>query len=352
LTLRFVRDAQSPRVVFGAGSLTKLPEELDLLSASRAIIVATPGRVKLANGIASLLGERAAGIFSGARVHVPVAVAAEAEALATKLNADSIIAVGGGSAIGAAKAVALHTGLPVVAIPTTYSGSEMTQVWGLSDASGKRTGRDPRVMARTVIYDPELTLDLPIEVSVASAFNAMAHCVESLYAADATPLTSMTSVLALQLFPPSLRLMVTDAGSIPAREDALYGAMLAGMALDSTRMGVHHKICHVLGGSFGLPHAETHAVVLPHSAAYNRESAAAEMAVIAASIGADHAPEGLYDLAAELGAPMSLAGLGMREEDLDRAAELAVEKPYPNPRPVTLDSVRGLLDNAYHGRRP
>jgi maleylacetate reductase len=207
-------------------------------------------------------------------------------------------------------------------------------------------------MPGLVIYDPELTLELPIGVSVASAFNAMAHCVESLYAGDATPLTSMISVLALQLFPPSLRLIVGDRRSVPAREDALYSAMLAGMALASTQMGVHHKVCHVLGGSFGLPHAETHAVVLPHSAAYNRESAPAEMEVIAASIEADDAPGGLYDLARELGAPRSLADLGMREKDLDRAAELAVEKPYPNPRPVTREEVRELLQNAYRGKKP
>lgn len=316
------------------------------------MIIATPGRVELANAIALLLGEKVAGKFLSAQVHVPAEVAAEAEALAMRLSADSIISVGGGSATGVAKAVALSTGLPVVAIPTTYSGSEMTPVWGLSDDSGKRTGRDPRATPRTVIYDPELTLDLPTQVSVASAFNAMAHCVESLYAADATPLASMTSVLALQLFPPSLRRILADKRSVAAREDALYGAMLAGMALASTEMGVHHKVCHVLGGSFGLPHAETHAVVLPHSAAYNRESAPAEMEVIAASIEADDAPGGLYDLARELGAAMSLTELGMREKDLDRAAELAVEKPYPNPRAVTREGVRKLLENAYRGNKP
>jgi maleylacetate reductase len=350
--VRFVHDAQSPRVVFGAGSLKELPSELDRLGVSRALIIATPGRSDLANAIASLLGKRLAEKFSSARPHVPSDVIAEAESLAARVSADSLVAVGGGSSIGVAKAVALAIGLPIVAIPTTYSGSEMTPIWGLSDESGKRTGRDSRVMPGLVIYDPELTLELPIGVSVASAFNAMAHCVESLYAGDATPLTSMIAVLALQLFPPSLRLIVGDGRSVPAREDALYSAMLAGMALASTQMGVHHKVCHVLGGSFGLPHAETHAVVLPHSAAYNRESAPAEMEVIAASIEADDAPPGLYDLARQLGAPMSLAELGMREEDLDRAADLAAEKPYPNPRPVTREGVRDLLENAYHGKKP
>ncbi|HEY8165333.1 MAG TPA: maleylacetate reductase [Gemmatimonadaceae bacterium] len=350
--MRFVHDSVSPRVVFGCGSISQVPAEIELLGCSRSLIIATPGRARFVAEIETLLGARAAAKFLSARVHVPADVAAEAEILATVVKADSVVAVGGGSAIGVAKAVALKTGAPIIAIPTTYSGSEMTPVWGLSDESGKRTGRDPRVMPRVVIYDPDLTVDLPIEVSVPSAFNAMAHCVEALYAPDAQPLTSMMAVLALQLFPPALRRIASAPRDANSREDALYAAMLAGKALASSEMGVHHKICHVLGGSFGLPHAQTHMVVLPHAAAFNRHAAAAEMEVIAASIGADDAPQGLYDLARELGAPMSLSALGMEEADLDRAAELVVEKPYPNPRPVTREAVRELLDNAFHGRSP
>jgi maleylacetate reductase len=338
--------------VFGAGSLNELAGELDHLGVSQVLIVATPGRAGLAGQIESLLGDRLAGKFLSARVHVPADVAAEAESLASRVSADSLVTIGGGSAIGVAKAIALQTGLPIVAIPTTYSGSEMTPVWGLSDEAGKRTGRDARAMPRVVIYDPQLSLDLPLGTSVASAFNAMAHCVESLYAADATPLTTMMSVLALQLFPPAMRRIAADQHSVNAREDAMYSGMLAGMALAATQMGVHHKICHVLGGSFGLSHAGSHAVMLPYSAAYNREAATVEMDIIAASIDANDAPQGLYDLARELGAPASLASLGMRESDLDRVAEIAVEKPYPNPRPVTFEGVRELLGNAYSGRRP
>jgi maleylacetate reductase len=350
--LQFIHDAPSPRVVFGAGSLKKLGGELDLLGGRRAMIVATPGRTELVSEIASSLGDRVGARFLSARVHVPAAIAADARALAAKIDADALISVGGGSAIGVAKAVAHSTGLPIIAIPTTYSGSEMTPVWGLSDEAGKRTGRDARVIPRVVIYDPELTLDLPVRVSIASGFNAVAHCVESLYAPDATPLTTMSSVLALQLFPSALRSIAANTRVAHSREDALYASMLAGMALGSTQMGVHHQICHVLGGSFGLPHAETHTVILPHSAAFNREAASVEMEVIAASIDVEDTPQGLFDLAQELGATMSLAELGMREEDLDRAAEVVVEKPYPNPRPVTLEGVRELLDNAFYGRRP
>ncbi len=350
--MRFVHDGQSPRVVFGAGSVKELPSEIDRLGVSRALIVATPGRGELVGRIESLIGHRAGGKFLGAQVHVPADVATEAESLAKRVRADSIISVGGGSAIGAAKAVALDTTFPIIAIATTYSGSEMTPIWGLSNHSGKRTGRDSRVMPRVVIYDPELTLDLPVAVSVASGFNALAHCMESLYASNATPLTSMTAVLGFEIVPSALRRIVADPRSTDAREDALYGAMLAGQALAATQMGIHHKVCHVLAGSFGLPHADAHAVLLPHSAAFNRDAAPAEMDVIAAAVGADDAPGGLFDLGVELGAPRSLAALGMREADLDRAAELVVEKPYANPRTVTREGVRAMLENAFRGERP
>jgi maleylacetate reductase len=350
--LQFIHDAPSPRVVFGAGSVNMLGAELDLLDGRRAMIVATPGRIATVRQLAASLGDRVAGDFASAKVHVPAEIAGEARELAAKIGADTLIAVGGGSAIGVAKAVALSTGLPIIAIPTTYSGSEMTPEWGLSDESGKTTGRDQRVLPRVVIYDPELTYDLPARVSVTSGLNAMAHCVEALYAPDGTPLTTMTAVLGLQLFPAALRSIAADSHNKHAREDAMYSSMLAGSALASAQMGIHHKLCHVLGGSFGLPHADAHAVILPHAAEYNRDAAPTEMEVIGACIDADDAPQGLFDLAQELGAPMTLAELGMKEEDLDRAAQLTTEKPYPNPQPVTLEGVRELLDNAFVGRRP
>lgn len=344
-------DARAP----GTPARVALARELGALGARRALIVTTPGRSPTAHRMAEALRERCAGVLATAAAHVPIEIAREARGEARRVDADWIVAVGGGSAIGLAKAVALDQVVRVAAVPTTYAGSEMTDIHGITEGDRKVTGRDDRVRPRLVIYDPALTVDLPVDVSITSGLNAMAHAVEALYAPGVDPLTCMAAEEAIRLLAGGLGALGNAPRDLEVRGELLYAAHLAGTCLASARMGLHHKLCHVLGGSLGLPHAATHAVLLPHVVELNREAAAPAIARVARALGhdrADQAAGALHDLMARVGAPMDLRGLGLALEDLDRAAAIATEAPYPNPRPVDRSVIRGLLDDAFHGRRP
>lgn len=348
----FTYEALPVRVVFGAGALTQLAEEAARLALSRALVVSTPGQRTLGERVATLLGESSSGLHAEARMHVPTEVAAAGVDAAKAAKADGLVAVGGGSAVGLGKIVARDTGLPLLAVPTTYSGSEMTAIWGLTEDGVKTTGRDPKVLPKTVLYDPELTFALPTGVSATSGMNAIAHAVEALYAPDANPITSLMAEQAIAALARGLPAVVAEPDDVTARSDALYGAWLSGVALSTVGMALHHKLCHTLGGTFDLPHAQVHTVVLPHVARYNAAAAPDAMTRTAKALEADEAPAGLFDLAQSLGAPTALKDIGMLEGDLDKAADLATAKPYPNPAPVTRESIRALLDDAFHGRRP
>jgi len=344
-------DDMDPRVVFGVGSVTRLAAELDARGFDRPLVVTTPGRVAALAPVLASIGTRSAGVCDRAALHVPIDRVRAAVADVDRLAPDSLLAVGGGSAIGLAKAIALERRLPIVAVPTTYAGSEMTSIWGLTDGDAKRTGRDPSVKPRLVVYDPNLTLSLPPNVSAASGMNAMAHAVEALYAAGASAQAVDAADQALRSLARALPAIAAHPGDLEARTLALEGARAAGLALDQAAMGLHHKMCHVLGGSFGLPHAETHAVVLPHVVAFNAPAAPVAMARVAAALGADDAAAALADLGRALGLPTSLAALGFRDTDVDRAAELVTASAYANPRPATRDDVRALLRRALRAQQ-
>jgi maleylacetate reductase len=352
----FVWTPLRTRVVFGAGALARLPDEVDALGVRRVLVLCTPGQQALAQRAAALLGARSVGVFAGARMHVPIESAHEARAQAQALLADGAVAIGGGSTTGLAKAIALESGLAIVAVPTTYAGSEVTPIYGLTDAGVKKTGRDARVLPRTVIYDPELTLGLPRATTVASAFNAMAHAVEGLYAPDGNPVTALMAEEGIRALAAALPALCADGRDLAARGDALYGAWLCGSVLGQVSMGLHHKLCHTLGGSFSLPHAELHAVLLPHALAYNAAAAPQAMARIAAALGGNvvpgQVPRALQALAQRLGAPLSLREIGMPAQGLGAAAEQAVQAAYPNPRPLQRDALRALLQRAFDGAAP
>lgn len=346
---RFVSEAGASRVVFGNGTFAQLPDELELLGCDRAVLISTPGRGTLADRARDMLGPRFAARFDDAVVHVPNHVADTARNVALAVRADCLIAFGGGSAIGVAKAVALATGIPIVAIPTTYSGSEMTPIWGRTSNGQKQTGRDATVQPRVVIYDPELTLSLPAAVAAASGMNAIAHCIEALYATDATTASTEAATRGIVLLSRSLPTVVAEPENLSARSEALEGAWLAGSALGSVQMALHHKLCHTLGGAFNLPHAETHAVLIPYTAAFNRPAAPEAMKLAANALDASDAPVALLELERRIGTPLSLEAIGMREVDIDHAADLAVERQYPNPRPITKTDIRELLAAAFRG---
>lgn len=347
----FVYNAPAMRVVFGAGSVAELAKEVDRLGAKRALLLATPGRTAMVKSVADPLGIRVAGVFDRVVMHTPLELAEEARRLAASVQADCCVVVGGGSTIGFGKAIALTSALPLLAVPTTYSGSEMTTIWGISEGGAKKTGRDPKVLPKTVIYDPALTLDLPPHVSAASGMNAMAHCVEALYAHDGNPIVSMMAEEGIRALASALPRVMENPKDIDARSDALYGAWLAGCTISTTSIALHHKLCHVLGGSFNLPHAETHSIVLPHAVRYN-ESAAEAMRRIERALGKRDAAAAIYDLEKKLRLPLRLADIGMKEQDLERAARIAADTPYPNPRKVEYAPVLELLRHAYEGVRP
>ncbi|MEP7351909.1 MAG: maleylacetate reductase [Acidobacteriota bacterium] len=353
--LAFHYQALPSRVVFGPGALQQLPLEIERLGATRALVLCTPNQRDSAEQIVALLKDRAAGIFDQAVMHVPIESAEAARAKARLTGADCCVAIGGGSTTGLAKAIALTSELPILAIPTTYAGSEMTPIWGLTEAGMKKTGRDLRVLPRTVIYDPDLTLTLPPAMSVTSGINAMAHCVEALYAPDANPITSLMAEDAIRAISTSLPKIVQNPSDPEARAQALYGAWLGGSVLGTVGMALHHKLCHTLGGSFGLPHAETHTVILPHALAYNAPAVPDAIKRLSSALQLSpsiSAAQGIFDLAQRLGAPISLEQLGMLRKDLDSAAALATLNPYFNPRRITCDGIRGLLEDAFTGRRP
>ena len=347
----FVYNAPAMRVVFGAGSVAELAKEVDRLGAKRALLLATPGRTAMVKSVADPLGIRVAGVFDRVVMHTPLELAEEARRLAASVQADCCVVVGGGSTIGFGKAIALTSALPLLAVPTTYSGSEMTTIWGISEGGAKKTGRDPKVLPKTVIYDPALTLDLSPHVSAASGMNAMAHCVEALYAHDGNPIVSMMAEEGIRALASALPRVMENPKDIDARSNALYGAWLAGCTISTTSIALHHKLCHVLGGSFNLPHAETHSIVLPHVVRYN-ESAAEAMRRIERALGKRDAAAAIYDLEKKLRLPLRLADIGMKEQDLERAARIAADAPYPNPRKVEYAPVLELLRHAYKGLRP
>jgi maleylacetate reductase len=340
------------RVVFGLGTLAQAGDEIRRLGRSRALVLSTRGHAPAAERLAAELGPLATGVFAGAVMHTPVEATEVALAAYAAAGADCVVALGGGSTIGLGKAIAVRTGADQVAVPTTYAGSEMTDILGETAEGRKTTRRDPAIRPETVIYDVALTLDLPAGLTATSGLNALAHAVEALYAPDRNPVLTLMAGAAVEALGAALPALADDPRDLAARGRALCGAWLCGSALGGTTMGLHHKLCHVLGGSFGLPHAETHAVILPHAAAYNAEAAGELLAPVTAALGGASPGAALGALARRIGAPRSLRELGLAEGDLDRAAEIAVEGPYRNPRPFDRAAVRRLLAAAWAGEPP
>ena len=343
--MNFAYTTHEVRVVFGASSLAALPAELDRCGLGKIMLLTTPGRAAGRAGIVSLLGARMAGEFTGARLHVPVDVVREAREALDRARPESLLAFGGGSAIGLGKALAHETKLPLAAIATTYSGSEMTAIWGNSDGQVKRTFRNTEVAPRLVLYDPDLTHGLSAAVSAASGMNAIAHCVEAEYAPESSAVTSFFAMEGLKRLAASLPIVVESPADRDARSEALFGAHLAGRALDMTSMGLEHKLAHVLGGSFGLNHAAAHAALVPWVTAWNAPAAPEAMARIGAALGVSDAAAGLAGLSRRLGI-RTLAHLGFTADDILRAAELATGLAFPNPRPVDAAGVRWILERA------
>jgi maleylacetate reductase len=347
----FVYQSQPQRIVFGSGTLAAAGEELARLGCGRAFVLTTPQQSESARVLSGELGRLCVGSFTGAAMHTPVEITNEALGLVRETNADCVVSLGGGSTTGLGKAIALRTDLPQIVIPTTYAGSEATPMLGETERGRKNTQRSPNVLPEVVLYDVELSMTLPVALSVTSGLNAIAHAVEARYARERNPIISLLAVEAGRALVSALPRIVKDPRDRSARSDALYGAWAAGTCLGAVGMALHHKICHVLGGTFNLPHAETHSVILPHAAAYN-EAAAADLLQPIADLLGGSTGGGLYAFAQKLGAPNSLEALGMKRDGLEQAADEIVASPYWNPRPVEREGVRRLLEDAFEGRPP
>jgi maleylacetate reductase len=341
----FTQDIPSQRVVFAPGAVARVGDEAARLGLARALVVATPGSgARLGARVVETLGVCAAGLHAQAMIHVPKPVADAGLAAARAANADGLVAVGGGAAIGLAKIIARDLGLPILAVPTTYSGSEATPIWGMSDGERKFTGKDVKVLPRTIIYDPELTMALPAAVSAASAMNAIAHCVEGLWVPDRTPFLMALASDAARRFGQHLPRIITNGADRDARGECMVAAWLAGVVL-CAGTGLQHKLAHVLGG-LGLPHAETHAVILPHVTRFNLATASDARARLAQAFGDDPA-DGLADMLRAFPIPQKLSDVGFDRGKIDFVAGEIAAMAISVPRKVSADDVRALLQAAY-----
>ncbi|PSH62116.1 maleylacetate reductase [Phyllobacterium sophorae] len=348
----FTYEALPIRVRFGRGTIAEAGDELSRLGTSRALVLTTPQQLEQGEMVGVLLGQAFVGLFAGAVMHTPVATTEQALIALREAKADCVVAIGGGSTTGLAKALARRTGVAQLVIPTTYAGSEMTPILGETEGARKTTIRSLDVLPETVIYDVDLTLGLPPALSATSGINAIAHAVEALYAEDRNPVISLMAEDGIRMLSAALPVLVSEPSDMEARTKALYGAWLCGCCLGAVGMSLHHKLCHTLGGSFNLPHAETHTVVLPHAVAYNATAAPEAMAAITRAMGTSDAGHGLFDLIKTLDAPQALSQLGMPQDGIKTVAELALENSYWNPRPITRDDILSLLQRAWRGERP
>lgn len=348
----FVYTGMPARVIFGSGTISSLPDEISRLGLSQVLILTTPSQSTAGLALQHRLGSIGTTLFTDATMHTPVEVTERALSIFHEIGADGIIAIGGGSTVGLSKALALRTDASQIVIPTTYAGSEMTSILGETIDGKKVTQKSLKVLPETVIYDVDHTLTLPVNLTVSSGINALAHAIEALYAEEANPVLSLLAEEGISRLTAALPIILDRPNDLSARTDALHGAWLCAICLGSGGVALHHKLCHVLGGSFDLPHAETHTVVLPHAIAYNAQSIPAAIEVLKRTVCLDDPIARLFDIAKQAGVPTSLRELGMQETGIDIAVKQALENPYYNPRKLEAAGLRGLIYAAWAGARP
>ncbi|OTA54197.1 maleylacetate reductase [Hypoxylon sp. EC38] len=347
----FEYNSNPARVVFGSGTVKKVPEELTRAKVSKPFLLSTPQQVSHINLLRGVLGDLVSGVFSEATMHTPVEITEKALEQLKSSGADSIVSIGGGSTVGLGKALSIRTGLFHLTIPTTYAGSEVTPILGETDAGRKTTRTDPKILPSGVVYDVDFTMSLPVGLTATSGVNAIAHAVEALYARNTNPVINLLAQEGVKALAHSLPVLVSEPSSQEARSSALCGAWLCGTCLGSVGMSIHHKLCHTLGGSFNLPHSETHTIVLPHALAYNAPKVPAAMKALAEALpeSKGDAIRGLNILLHKLKVERGLKALGMKEGDIDKAADIAVSNPYWNPRPIERGPLRELIRRAWAG---
>ena len=381
---RYVSYAQE--IIFGAGSLPRLGEAVNRFGWQRLLLCTNRSMQAAGNieAIKAALGDRLVAVFDHVQPHVQDVQVQEVLALTGEHGVDAVIGLGGGSPIGMAKAVASaleekHNGrparaafptdqplVPVIAIPTTYAGSEMTAVYGVThtreNPPRKVTVNDPKIVPKLVIYDPQLTLDLPPEMTASTGINALAHCIEALYSITRHPMSTSAAIEGIRNMNNALLRCYTQGDDLGARTEMLKGAHLAGLSLASVSMGLHHGLCHVLGGSSNVPHGIANSIILPHAIRFNADVTAPELIPAVAAMGistnefnpimaVEAMEKKIFELTGEMNLPQRLrdAGVGLQESDLPRLAQLAFQNRsvQNNPKPITEEQLETLLRNAW-----
>lgn len=371
------------KVVFGAGALDQLVEVVEAFGWRRLLLCTIPRfeTEGVVERVRSNLGERLAAVYGGVAPHVQAPQVGEATALAQAEDVEAVIGLGGGSAIGLAKAVSLALEeirlgrparaayptdqplVPVVAIPTTYAGSEMTPIYGVTEVDKGRTRKvtvtDIKVTPRVTLYDPLLTLGTPPQMTASSGINALAHCIEAAYAINKNPLATAAALAGARYISQALPLAVADGGDVAARAGLMAGAHLAATAVATAKIGLHHGLCHVLGGTAGVPHGIANGIMLPHAMRFNADATAPEQAEVARALGlsggdelalAEAAAEAIYKLIGSIGLPQRLRDASVRLGALPKLAEIALRSSavQNNPKPIhDASQVEAILRSAW-----
>jgi maleylacetate reductase len=304
------------------------------------------------DSIKSSLGERLVAVYDRVQPHVQDIQFHEVLATTREKSVDAVIGLGGGSSLGMAKAVGFESHLPIIAIPTTYAGSEMTSVYGIThtdeDPPRKVTVSDPGVTPKLVLYDPELTLALPPALTASTGINALAHCMEALYSKTRTPISTAAAVHGVRHIIGALLNCYLDGKDLEARTQMLLGSHLAGFSLASASMGLHHGLCHVLGGTANVPHGIANAIILPHAIRFNADATATQLIPAAEAIGVpvnrvnpmvvvEALVQKIFYLIGKMTLPQRLRDAGVAESDLSRLAQIAFQNRtvQNNPNPIT-----------------
>lgn len=345
-----IESINGQRVLFGIKISDTIVNELERIGSNRALVLSTPEQSDMAASLAKTIGKGAVGTFTQATMHTPVNVTVEAIAYAKSIGADAVVSVGGGSTIGLGKAIVFNTGLPHIAVPTTYAGSEATPILGQTENGVKTTQSDPKILPNVILYDPELTASLPTAMTVTSALNAIAHAAEGLYAKERTAQLTELGLKGIRAFVDGLPGVLENPFDLKSREQTQYGAWACGTVLGMVGMALHHKLCHTLGGTLNLSHADTHAIILPHAIAYNEVAVPELLAPLAEILNSKSPSQGLWEFANQMGAPLALSDLGVKEGDIEKVVSIASKNPYWNPREITEQGLRVLLLDAMNGK--
>jgi alcohol dehydrogenase class IV len=337
------------KVFFGEGSFSTVAKLL--ANYDKAFVIAGERQAACVQQLIDELGKERVIHFSNIVQHVPVELVEQARQQQVQAQTNVLVAIGGGSAIGLAKALALQNEHDIIAVPTTYAGSEMTNIWGLTTTAGKTTGRDMKVLPKYVVYDPMFTANMPTSLAATSAMNAMAHLMEAVYAHDTNPITYGYALDGMRKLREGLELLATTKQmTIQINQLLQYGSFIAGKALCDVSMSLHHKLAHVLGGTFGLAHADVHTVLQAYVLEYQWDALSSSVQQdFKEALQHPYPPVALQTLAKNVKAPTQLKEIGFTEKDIDKAVDTVLAKPYANPKPITKAGLEQLLQNALGG---